>query len=158
MENYITCFIGHRDFLPIDISTRIFNAVQEEIKLGCTTFRMGKHGEFDACALRVCNSLQLENKKIELVLTSSSELKNCLICNNNQNASSNIETIMFETEEVFYKQKITISNQLMINNCKTLICYVNPDKWKSGAKRAMKYAENTGLKIVNLFKLSDISY
>ena len=43
----------------------------------------------------------------------------------------------------------------MIDGCDTLICYVDPKRYRSGAKNAMNYAKRKGLKIVNLFDEKD---
>lgn len=50
------------------------------------------------------------------------------------------------------KQRITASNKQMIDSCDSLICYVEPNAWKSGAKTTMNYAQKKGLKIINLYK------
>ncbi len=62
---------------------------------------------------------------------------------------------MFDIEDVHYKQRITLSNRLMINGCDTLICYVNTSEYRRGAKMALRYAEKQGLKIVNLYREED---
>ena len=43
----------------------------------------------------------------------------------------------------------------MIDNCDTLICYVNKKRSRSGAKTAMNYAKRKGLQIINLFREED---
>lgn len=48
-----------------------------------------------------------------------------------------------------------MSNRQMINECDTLICYVDEKRCISGAKRALCYAKEKGLKIVNLWKEED---
>ena len=62
---------------------------------------------------------------------------------------------MFEIESTHYKRRITLSNRKMIDGCDTLICYVNPSEYRSGAKTALRYAEKRGLKIVNLYREED---
>lgn len=39
----------------------------------------------------------------------------------------------------------------MIDNCDTLICYVNKKHNPSGAKLAMNYAKRKSLKIINIY-------
>lgn len=39
----------------------------------------------------------------------------------------------------------------MIDTCDTLICYVDTNRYISGAKIAMKYALKKGLNIINLY-------
>ena len=43
----------------------------------------------------------------------------------------------------------------MIDDCDTLICYVNSSGYRSGAKTALRYTEKRGLKIVNLYRKED---
>ena len=43
----------------------------------------------------------------------------------------------------------------MIDGCDTLICYVDPKRYRSGAKTAMNYAKRKGLKIINLYNEKD---
>lgn len=44
---------------------------------------------------------------------------------------------------------------MMINDSDRIICYVNTDEYKSGAKNTLRYAEKRGLKITNLFRDED---
>ena len=122
-----TTFIGHRDFLPSDIEQRLKFAVQKEIDSGCHNFIIGSHGEFDRLALSVCKSLRkiYPDIKIEVAITSFNQ------------KYSDVETVMFEIEEVHYKRRIIESNKQMINACDTLICYVRPNSWNSGAKASL---------------------
>lgn len=63
-----------------------------------------------------------------------------------------IATASYEIEEVHYKRRITLSNQKIIDECDTLICYVDEGAYQSGAKTAMRYAQKKGLHIVNLYR------
>ena len=58
---------------------------------------------------------------------------------------------MYDIETVHYKRKIVVSNQQMINNANTLICYIDTSKTFGGAILAYKYAKKKGLHIVNLY-------
>lgn len=40
----------------------------------------------------------------------------------------------------------------MIDYSDTLICYVKPNSWRSGAKKIMDYAIKKGLKVINIFQ------
>lgn len=150
-----TAFIGHRNVLAKNISTRISEAILQEIKGGCRVFTMGTHGEFDRLALNVCRQLKNTYKdlEIEVIITSFNEIKKC----NELNIApySDVKTTMYDIEDVYFKRRITLSNQRMIDSCDTLICYVNPLSHKSGAKRVLRYAEKRGLKIINLYREED---
>ena len=43
----------------------------------------------------------------------------------------------------------------MIDACDTLICYVDENAYRSGAKTSMRYAKRKGLKIINLYDEKD---
>ncbi|MCH5316227.1 MAG: hypothetical protein J1E81_09950, partial [Eubacterium sp.] len=68
---------------------------------------------------------------------------------------SDVKTVMYDIEDTHFKRQITLSNQLMINSCDTLICYVNENAYRSGAKIALNYAKKQGLKIINLWREED---
>lgn len=150
-----TAFIGHRQIFVKDIYDRLTNVIQNEIENGCKVFTMGTHGEFDKLALCACRQLRrtFPEIKIEVVITSLNEIRkgNDLITA----PYADVDTVMYEIEEVHYKRRITLSNRQMIDTCDTLICYVDPSAYRSGAKTALRYAEKRGLKIINLYRKSE---
>lgn len=152
-------FIGHRQIFDKSLETRLYLAVEAEIKKGCKTFIVGTHGDFDKMALDVCKDLRkIYDIKIEVAITSFAQIKPIIdhdevYGDEIYKPYSDVETVMFDTEETYFKQKITQSNKQMIDSCSTLICYVDTAyKYSSGAKTAYKYAKKKGLQIVNLFK------
>lgn len=156
MSNRV-CFIGHRKYLPLDIKQRLDTAIRSEIEQGCKFFTMGAHGDFDILSLSVCKQLQNEYRDIfiELIITSLHQIQH-KICKTETgdliyNPYENLNTVMYNIEDVYFKRKIVESNKQMINYCDTLICYVCPDKIHSGAKRIMNYAIQQGLRIINIY-------
>lgn len=147
-----TAFIGHRDFLPQDIAQRLRLAVEREIVLGCTNFTMGTHGNFDREALVVCKSLcaTYPEIKIAVVVTNLAPIRP-----DRYSLNENVETVMYEIEEMHYKRRIMASNRQMLDTCDTLICYVRPRSWRSGAAAVRRYAAKKGLKVVNLYQPAD---
>ena len=120
---------------------------------------MGTHGEFDEMALSVCRELRkiYTDIEIEVVITSFKEIEpiidhDPIFGDEKYIPYSDVKTTMYDIEEEYYKRKIVVSNQQMIDNCDTLICYVNPTKTYGGAILAYKYAKKKGLQIVNLKK------
>ena len=148
-----TAFIGHRNLLPSDIAQRLKLAIGKEIALGCQSFIMGTHGDFDRAALSVCRGMQkiYPNLKIEVVIYSLAPRQSAAI----YPQAVGVTTVMYEIENLHYKQRITASNRQMINDCDTLICYVRPKRWRSGADRVRQYAIKKGLKIINLYSSAD---
>jgi uncharacterized phage-like protein YoqJ len=150
-----TAFIGHRQIFAKTLPQRLIEAIKAEIDNGCLSFTMGTHGEFDSLALSVCRQLRNEHPdiKIEVVLTSLHTIEknyewDCI-------PYSDVSTVMYDIEDAHYKQQITLSNRQMLDTCDTLICYVDENAYRSGAKTAMRYAEKRGLKIVNLWREQD---
>lgn len=153
-----TGFIGHRQVFTRDIRKRLCEAIQEEIDMGCTDFIMGAHGEFDKIALSACREARriYNELKIEVVLTSQKNLNK--IDEFDISPYSDVKTFMYDIEHAYYKQQIIVSNRKMIDECDTLICYVDTSVLRSGARRALQYAEKRGLKIVNLYRTGDNPY
>ena len=163
------CFIGHRRIFDRSVREKLKTAIENEIKNGCKFFTMGTHGEFDEMALSVCRELRNVYKdiEIEVVITSYHKVENRLLdtfkneyneiemIHENYIPYSDIKTTMYEIEDVHFKKQITESNHQMIDNCDTLICYVNKKHNPSGAKHAMNYAKRKGLKIINLYDEKD---
>ena len=118
---------------------------------------MGTHGDFDKEALNVCRELRKKYKdiKIEVVITSFTQIKpfyDNIFGKEIYKPYDDVETVMYEIEEIYFKNKITKSNKQMIDSCDTLICYVDENYYRSsGALTAYKYAKKKGLQIVNLF-------
>lgn len=153
------CFIGHRHIYNYkEIRESLYSVVEQEIKKGCKFFTMGTHGWFDKLALSVCRELRniYKDIEIEVVITSFKEIEpiidhDPILGDEKYIPYSDVKTTMYDIEEKHYKRKIVVSNQQMIDNCNTLICYVNPTKTYSGAILAYKYAKKKGLQIVNLY-------
>ncbi len=150
-----TAFIGHRKVFAKDIEARLAAAIQAEIENGCMSFTMGTHGEFDHLALSACRKLRHTNKEleIEVVITSLNAIKK-----DSELAAApydDVKTVMFDIEDIHYKQRITLSNRQMIDGCDTPICYVDEHMYRSGAKTALRYAKKKGLKIINLYRDED---
>ena len=147
-----TCFIGHRKVWAEDVNKKLDEAIKAEYDSGCRKFIVGTHGNFDHFALYACKRLRktCNNIDIEVVITSLNAIKK----RNDEYDPvpyADVKTVMYEIEEAHFKQQIILSNRQMIDECDVLICYVDTDKYVSGAKRALRYAEKKGLKIINLF-------
>jgi len=153
-----TAFIGHRKIFAKDIDERLSAAISTEIENGCTKFTMGIHGEFDSLALNTCRQLRriYKEMEVEVVITSLNAIKK----NSRFNSApyDDVKTVMYDIEDAHFKQQITLSNRQMIDECDTLICYVNPSEIRSGAKTALRYAKKRGLKIINLFREEDMPF
>ena len=163
-----TCFLGHRDYIYPQAIERTKNAIQYVIDNGCRQFAMGTHGNYDELALSECRGFRkkYEDIKIEVVLTSYHKIeKKVLFTYKNDDGEveefkdtppyQDVNTTMYEIEDLHFKQQITESNKQMIDDCDAVICYVNPKRERSGAKKALKYAQKKGLTIINCYDEKD---
>lgn len=151
-------FIGHRNIGFGPIRNKLKLAIENEIKDGCKNFIMGTHGSFDELALSVCRELRQSYSDviIEVVITSLKQIEKKLYYSDDlgqdfEKPYSDVCTLIYEIDEAYFKNKITISNRKMIDSCSALICYVNKKHNPSGAKRAMNYAVTKGIRIINLY-------
>lgn len=156
--NKKACFIGHRNIWNENLKIKLAQVVEQEILTGTKHFTMGTHGDFDKVALNVCKDLRNRYKDIviEVVIIDLQQLKTIVKSDpilgiEKYIPYDDVETVIYDTEQCHYKAKIISSNKQMVDNCTTLICYVNENKFKSGAKLILKYAKRKGLKIINLF-------
>ena len=62
---------------------------------------------------------------------------------------------MYDIEDEHFKRQIIVSNRKMMDDCVTLICYVDEKQNPSGAKMAMNYAKKHNLKIINIYRDDD---
>ena len=150
-----TAFIGHRKLFAKNIEERLILAIQTEIENGCMSFTMGTHGEFDKLAFSACRSMRKRypDIEIEVVITSLNAIKKD--CEFDTAPYADVKTVIYDIEDAHYKQRITLSNRKMIDNCDTLICYIDETAYRSGAKTAMRYAKKKGLTIINLYREED---
>ncbi|MBQ4443279.1 MAG: hypothetical protein II896_01290 [Clostridia bacterium] len=151
-----TAFIGHRKVYYSDkVKERLEAAIAEQIKNGCKSFIMGTHGEFDSLALSCCRKARdtYPDIEIDVVLTSyhTVEKKDEF----DYVPYQDVNTFMYDIEDEHFKRQIIVSNRKMIDDCDTLICYVDKKQNPSGAKTAMNYAKRKGIKIINLFREED---
>ena len=154
------CFIGHRNVYNYsEIEKRLYNLIEEKIKNGYKCFTMGTHGEFDKLALSVCRQLRniYKDIEIEVAITSFKTIEPIIehdeiFGDEKFIPYDDVQTVMYDIEEVHFKKQIIVSNQQMIDTCDTLICHVDTKQYVSGAKIAMKYALKKGLNIINLYE------
>lgn len=148
-------FIGHRVvFNKEEVKKRLRSVVEEKIFDGFDHFIMGTHGDFDQIVLEVCRFERklFENIEIEVVLTYyRAYAKNAKAIEEPKGE----KTVLFDIEGVFFKKRIAESNRQMIDQSDVLICYVDKNKKKSGAKQAMNYAIKKGKTTINIFSNQD---
>jgi len=149
MSHVLRCtFAGHR-LCPNKIYDNLYNETEKLINSGVCEFLVGTHGEFDKMAYKVCLSLReiYPHIKISLVLTNLNLNKD----DEYFYKSMNIERFSYEIEQFHYKQRITKSNEFMVDDVDFVIAYVDEDINSSGAYKTLKYAKKKNKTIINLF-------
>lgn len=146
------CFCGHRDFFDLSLKPRLKKIIENEIKNGNNKFILGSHGKFDGMVYGVLSELKelYGNIQIEVVLTSLNGL-NTIKKDFGYNLYSKAKTVMYEIEDSYFKARIELSNKKMIDECEKMICYIDDSRYRSGAKKALRYAQKQGLTIINLY-------
>lgn len=116
---------------------------------GVVNFYVGTHGDFDKLVLQNLIFIKKNiNKNINIfvVLTSLTILKN-----KNNYYSEYFKYIIFDIENIYFKNIISFSNKKMIEKCEYLICYINKNNKYSRAKIYFNFAKKNNKKIINLF-------
>ena len=151
-------FFGHRKIFDTDL---IKNQISEKImgltEQGFSHFLVGSHGDFDRLCLSACLEYKKRinnNIKISVVLTNLPFLNNKSIINDKIKFYENndCETLFYDIEHVYFKNRIIFSNKKMIDDCDLVVCYVDMKVSKSGSRTAINYAIKQKKKIINLFK------
>ena len=147
-------FTGHRYIWDSELRDKLKSVIIEETKSGNKFFTMGTHGDFDKLALSVCREVRKDfpDIEIEVVITSINAIQQEKYFGKIITNYDDVKTVMYDIEETYFKRQIIESNRQMIDNCNTLICFVNKKRYSSGAKLTMNYAKRKGLRIINLFE------
>lgn len=135
-------FIGHRRVFGKNVEQRLAEAIKSEAENGCKSFIMGVHGEFDRLALKTCKQIRsiYNDIRIETVITSLGIVTGY----DGSTLFDDVDIVKYEIDDLHFKQRITRSNRLMIDECDAVICYVDMSKSRSGAKSTLNYAKNAG--------------
>lgn len=152
-------FFGHRDLFGRDIENKLKEEIEKHIEKD-TRFIIGTHGNFDRLAFSVCKEFKKRypNIKVTVVFTSLNLLQNPTSrFYEERYLYEDVETMIYEIEGEHFKNQITTSNKKMIDDSDLVICYVDMKRYRSGAKRAVKYAIKTNKPVINLFKTEDNS-
>lgn len=151
------CFIGHRNLFE-NIEERIKDEIAKQICKGANCFMVGTHGDFDKIVLACLREMKIKHTEIEIevVITSLKQAEKLLIYEDEfekefYDPYKDVDRIMYEIEEEYFKRQIIVSNQKMIDDCDILICYVDYSRNRSGAKHALNYAKQKNMQTINLY-------
>ena len=153
VDIYRVAFIGHRKIYDIRY---IEDAIQEIAEGLLRTyeyvdFYIGRNGDFDisvASAIkRAQNHYDSSNSSLILVLPYAVKDEYFL--------EQFYDEICYPLDpQTHFKEAITKRNRWMIANADLLICYVEEGRY-GGAMTTLKYAQNSGMHIINLAEESD---
>lgn len=156
-EIYTVTFFGHRTVDRLEIiekylETEIVKLIQEK---EYTEFLVGRDGEFDiiaaSCITRVRKNYRSDNSSMTWVLPySTADLRKNV---DEYGAYYDSIEVCEEASRSHPKNAITKRNRSMIDRADLVICYV--EHASGGAYQAMKYAEKTGKRIINIVETVD---
>lgn len=150
---------GHGNLSIYNIKDRLKCELEKHLNEP-VNFLIGVHGDFDELALFVCRQLRKEfdNVEITVVFTSLNVLSKNNHLHSRADCYKDVNTIIYDIEEIHFKNRIVFTNKKMIEKSDLVICFVDMESVKSGAKTAVKYAFKINKPVVNLFREEDRPY
>ena len=129
----MACFIGHRRVMGTFAYKRLRRAIETAFLQGYKDFFVGTHGEFDELALKPCKELRKKvlDLNICVVITSLSQIKRAKVHKEDCVSYAqydDVDTIMFNIEQKFFKGRIIESNKQMVDN---LLCGLKKKRRRS---------------------------
>ena len=144
----VCALFGHSMFVECRLKLEfLISTLENLIKSGVQSFLVGTHGEFDKLSLHACCYLKDTYPNIKIYKVCSNI--NSLIKNKNYNKK--VDVISYEIEKFHYKQRITKSNEIMIDSADVIVCYVDESACNSGALKTFKYSKKKNKEIINLY-------
>lgn len=150
-------FFGHRLLWGREIRERVKKEIESNLNEDVCCL-VGTHGEFDSLVLSVCREIKKDFPylKITVVFTSLNVLqKRKGEIYSDADMYKDVDTVIYDIEEEYYKKQIEISNRKMVDESDLIICYIDKERRNSGAKKAVAYAIKQGKRVINLFQEQD---
>jgi len=101
-----------------------------------------------------------EKIPVGIATSNSRELVNAVATSLNFNKPKDEEccvaeydTIIYDIETVYFKRRIETSNRHVIDESDVVVCYIRDKEYCSGAVNAVKYADKSGKKIINILNI-----
>lgn len=164
-------FFGHAFIYQKDkVKTRLYEVVEKYVNLGYKNFLIGKYGDFDDISLNVCREVRKKYRdiKITVVVTSYAIFNKKTVIDHVENFEdefivysradkySDVETTSYFIEDLHFKRRIIETNRYMVENSDVIICYIDEQKTKSGAKKAVNYATKLGKVVINIYRKKEL--
>ena len=153
---YTVCFFGHRQ---VDDFQSAEQAVESFIEVllkehEYVEFLVGRDGEFDQIVSSTILRLKKRTDKANCSLTWVMPYLKADYINNQENYDSYYDSVEIceQSAHAHTKAAIQIRNRAMIDRSDLCVFYVS--KKKGGAYQTFRYAETTGIPIINLITVS----
>ena len=154
---YTISIFGHRKFFSPNTEKILYNCLKSRVEGKKVRILVGTHGAYSQMAFGVAHRLKREGYDIELnmVCTSFKEVEKEMYCDGRLlNYYRDVQSVMYDIEEVHYKRKILVSNQKMVDESDEVMIYcTNFHKEYSGTYQIMQYVKKTGKPVINLFNI-----
>lgn len=145
---------GHRVVFEEEaVYKRLIEKLQTLVDEGFDHFLIGTHGDFDRIGLGALRWVRYNYKKIKIKLVFSgtkllgSRSKKGYL----EDWLCDVETTSYFVEDRHFKNRITITNQNMIDDCAMVLCLYDLTVHSVGVANAVKYAKKRGKRVINLF-------
>lgn len=161
MKNTRYCSLfGHRFVYDSSlVRDRLYEILEEIIKSGIKKFLVGTHGEFDSLAVGVLRKLREKYQEIEInvVMTGVGLLGEREKKENILSMFCDLTTTSYFVGDLHFKQRITATNELMVEDSEIVVCYYDPYYRSVGVKHVVRYAEKRNKKLINIFSNDEYS-
>ncbi|MBQ7642862.1 MAG: hypothetical protein IJS67_03065 [Clostridia bacterium] len=114
-------FIGHSNCFRFS-SEQLAQVVEKLISQGYDTFAVGTHGDFDRLALIACLDVKRSHPEITIEVVLYDYRQTHPLHGEDglpRYQHKDIQTVLYPTEELHFKQRITASLHYMIDECDT---------------------------------------
>lgn len=154
MKQLTLSLFGHRRIRDKDrVAKDLKNYLNLKVVGNKSKILIGCHGEFDAEAMEVCMQLKQEGFNIDICIVYASLRTASRHIKEYPYFFQNAEAIMYDVENEYFKKRIVVSNQRMIDESDEIIVYYDSRNGKfGGVHSVMKYAEKENKKVTNIFK------
>ncbi len=151
---YTISIFGHRQIFSPNTEQNLYNYLKSRVEGRCVRVLVGSHGEYDRLAFSVCRRLKHEGYDIDIhwVFTSLNRVRLGMYDSFGKLYYTDVQSVMYDIEEVHYKRKIIVSNQKMVDESDEVIVYCTEfHKEYSGTYRIMQYAKKCNKPVINLY-------
>ena len=153
VDIYRVAFIGHREIDDIRYIEDTIQGIAEGLlrTYEYVDFYVGRNGDFDISAASAIKRAQKSygNSNSSLIVVLPYTVKDEYFL------EQFYDEIYYPLDpKTHFKEAITKRNRWMIDNADLLICYVEEGQC-SGAMTTLKYAQNNGIRIINLAEKGD---